>query len=121
MADPRHDLGRRAEAVVADRLGATGWRILARRWRVAEGELDLVGLDPSGTLVGIEVRGRRSSRAGSAVESIDRRHLARLRAALIRYAVSERVAHADLRIDLVTLDQSPTGWRILRHPAIDAW
>ena len=92
MTDPRHHLGHRAESIVAERLGAMGWRILARRWKVSEGELDLVAIDPLGTLVGLEVRGRRSPRTGSALESIDRRHLARLRAALVRYAISEPVA-----------------------------
>jgi putative endonuclease len=121
VTDPRHHLGHRAESIVAERLGALGWRILARRWRVSEGELDLVALDPLGTLVGLEVRGRRSSRTGSALESVDRRHLARLRAALVRYANSEPVAHLALRLDLVALDRSATGWRMVRHPGIDGW
>ncbi len=121
MTDPRHQFGHRAESVVAERLGAMGWRILARRWKVSEGELDLVALDPLGTLVGLEVRGRRSPRTGSAVESVDRRHLARLRAALVRYAISEPVAHLALRLDLVAIDRSATGWRMVRHPGIDAW
>src|SRR5438552_18109596 len=109
MTDPRHALGLRAEALVAERLGVMGWRILARRWKVSEGELDLVAVDPLGTLVGLEVRGRRSARSGSALESVDRRHLARLRAALVRYAISEPVAHLALRLDLVTLDRLARG------------
>jgi putative endonuclease len=121
MTDPRHALGVRAESIVADKLGRIGWRILARRWRVSEGELDLVALDPLGTLVGLEVRGRRSSRSGSALESVDRRHLARLRAALMRYAISEPVAHRELRIDLVAFDRNASGWRMVRHPGIDGW
>src|SRR5437870_13688637 len=118
MADPRHDLGQRAESIVAERLRAMGWRILARRWKVSEGELDLVAVDPLGTLVGVEVRGRRSSRSGSALESVDRRHLARLRAALVRFADSERVVRRDLRVDLVAVDKTASGWRIVRHPGI---
>jgi putative endonuclease len=121
MTDPRHDLGLRAESLVAQRLAQSGWSILARRWKVSEGELDLVALDPLGTLVGVEVRGRRSSRAGSAAESVDRRHLARLRAALVRYAASEPVTHRGLRVDLVALDARPSGWRMVRHTGIDAW
>jgi len=121
MTDPRHHLGHRAESIVAERLGAMGWRILARRWKVSEGELDLVAIDPLGTLVGLEVRGRRSPRTGSALESVDRRHLARLRAALVRYAISEPVAHLALRLDLVALDRRERGWRMVRHQGIDGW
>jgi len=121
MTDPRHALGLRAEALVAERLGLMGWRILARRWKVSEGELDLVAVDPLGTLVGLEVRGRRSARSGSALESVDRRHLGRLRAALVRFAASEPVVRRELRVDLVAVDRTASGWRIVRHPGIDGW
>jgi putative endonuclease len=121
VADPRHALGLHTEALVAERLKALGWRIVARRWKVAEGELDLVAVDPAGTLVGVEVRGRSSRRAGSALESVDRRHLGRLRAALVRYAVSEPTAHRELRIDLVAVDRIMSGWRVTRHAGIDGW
>ena len=121
MTDPRHALGLKAEAMVAERLRAQGWRIVVRRWRVSEGELDLVAIDPSGTLVGVEVRGRSSARSGSAVESVDARHLARLRAALVRYAVSDPRPHRELRVDLVAVDRNPSGWSVIRHVGIDAW
>ena len=125
MGDPRHELGLRAEAAVAGWLERQGWEILARRWRVAEGEIDLVCCDTLATLVGVEVRLRRSERAGSGLESVDPRHLRRLRAALGRFAgqAAERTRFTALRIDLVTV--SPTDrdgrWRAVRHPAIDAW
>ncbi|HET7636760.1 MAG TPA: YraN family protein [Candidatus Limnocylindria bacterium] len=127
MTDPRHALGREAEEAVARWLTGEGWELLARRWRVAEGELDLVLRDPSGALVAVEVRARRSGRTGTALESLDAGHLRRLRSALARYARERHVAHAPLRIDLVTLtpapDRDPPGeaWRATRHPAVDAW
>lgn len=106
---------------MAERLGLLGWRILARRWRVSEGELDLVAVDPEGFLVGVEVRGRRSPRAGSALESVDRRHLSRLRAALVRYAVTEPLVRRELRVDLVAVDRTPSGWTMRRYGGIDGW
>jgi putative endonuclease len=121
VTDPRHAFGLRSEAMVADRLEAVGWQILARRWKVSEGELDLVALDPRGALVGVEVRGRRSRRSGSAVESVDRRRVGRLRAALVRYAINSPISHRELRIDLVAVDRSATGWRMTRHVGIDGW
>jgi putative endonuclease len=121
VADPRHRFGQEAEQRVAAALTARGWRVLARRFRVAEGELDLVCLDPVGTIVGMEVRARRSPRAGLAIESVRGGRIRRLRAALGRYLSGEVPAHRDIRIDLVTLDRTPRGWIMVRHPTIDGW
>jgi putative endonuclease len=124
VVDPRHDLGRRGEEAVASWLAAAGWIVLERRWRGGRGELDLVCLDPSGVLVGIEVKLRRTARAGSGEESVGAERLRRLRSALARYAADApaNLPHRGLRLDLVTL--SPVGadrWRLRRLPAIDAW
>lgn len=123
MADPRHDLGLRAEAAVAAWLEGNGWSVDARRWRRREGELDLVCRDPQGALVAVEVRLRRSPRAGSAAESVDGRRLKRLRAALITYA-REHDQRRELRVDLVTVvpfDRDANRWRVTHHRGIDGW
>jgi putative endonuclease len=122
MSDPRHELGRRAEAAVASWLADKGWQVLDRRWRGARGELDLVCLDPGGVLVGVEVKLRTTGRAGSAAESVDRRRLARLRAALVAYAVGGTIPHVDTRLDVVTVAPGDGDrWRLRRLPGIDAW
>jgi putative endonuclease len=124
MGNSRHKLGRDAEAAVAAWLSDAGWRVLARRWRTVDGELDLVCLDPDGTLVGVEVRARGSPRSGTPEESVDRRHVARLRVALAVYARRWVVGARALRIDLVSVSGEPGGtdrWRLRRLPAIDAW
>ena len=123
MPNPRHALGERAEAAVAEWLTTRGWTVLARRWRCAEGELDIVAFDPGQTLVGVEVKLRRTGRAGAPLESIDRHRLRRLRLALGRFAAGVQMAGSDgLRIDLVAV--TPTEacqWRLTHHPGIDAW
>jgi len=122
MTDPRHELGRRAEEAVADWLTVQGWRILDLRWRASHGELDLVCLDPGGVLVGVEVKLRRTERAGSGAESVDKRRVGRLRAALAAYAAGATVAHHGIRLDLVTMAPAGAGqWRLRRLPGIDAW
>jgi putative endonuclease len=122
MSAARHELGRRAEEAAAGWLTAAGWQVLARRWRGAGGELDLVCSDPSGALVGIEVRARRSARAGSPLESLDRRALLRRRSALGRYAVDQPLRPTALRLDLVTATPLADGrWSLHRYAAIDAW
>jgi putative endonuclease len=129
VADPRHQLGRRAEEAVAAWLAARGWRVLERRWGSPAGELDLVCRDPAGALVGVEVKLRSTGRAGTGVETLDRRRLGRLRAALATYArtasrpaAGTRLRPTELRLDLVTLAPEGDGrWRVRRLQGIDGW
>jgi putative endonuclease len=123
MSDPRHVLGERAEGAAAAWLETRGWTILARRWRCPDGELDLVAHDPDGVLVGIEVKVRRTGRAGDPLASIDRRRLLRLRRALGRFrSVATSSTGIGLRIDLVAFRPADHGqWQLSHHRAIDAW
>ena len=59
MTQQRLSTGRRAEQLVAARLEARGWRILARNARSRHGELDIVALDGR-TLVFLEVKAGRA-------------------------------------------------------------
>lgn len=123
MPNPRHALGARAEAATAAWLTTRGWSILARRWRCAHGELDLVALDPHRVLVAIEVKLRRTGRSGNPLESIDLHRLQRLRSALGCFvAEARRPVSAGIRVDLVAVRPGANGqWRLTHHPAIDAW
>jgi putative endonuclease len=123
VPDPRHALGARAEEATAAWLLGAGWRVLARRWRGGAGELDLVCLDPSGALVGVEVKLRRTARAGSAADSINRNRLRRLRGTLVQFAAGQETAFiAELRLDLVTVTPAEGGrWRLARFARVDAW
>jgi putative endonuclease len=108
MGDPRHDLGIAAEGAVAAWLQECGWRVLGRRVRApGGGEVDIVALDPDGILVGIEVRARRTKRAGIGAESIDVRKMARTGRTLAAFAAGSRVGHRGLRIDLVSVMPEP--------------
>lgn len=122
MSDPRHSLGRLAEAAAERWLSDAGWEILARRCRPdGGGEIDIAALDPNGVLVALEVRARRSRRAGTAAASLDERRIRRLRRSLAAFAVGSGRRHRGLRVDLVTAE--PAGeragtWRLSRIPAI---
>jgi Holliday junction resolvase-like predicted endonuclease len=122
MSDPRHTLGHAAEEAVAGWLTAAGWAILERRLRTgAGGEVDLIGLDPAGTLVAVEVRARRSDRTGAAATTVDHRRVRRLESTLVAYASSGTTRHRGLRVDLVTVEPSAgseRGWRLRRIPGI---
>ena len=122
MPNPRQALGERAEAAVAEWLTNRGWTVLARRWRCAEGELDIVARDPGRILVAVEVKLRQTGRAGAPLESVDRHRLRRLRSALGRYGAAEMPDVNGWRIDLVAVRAADAGeWRLTHHPGIDAW
>lgn len=122
MGDPRHDLGMNAERAVGAWLEESGWRLLGRRVRAPGGaEVDIVALDPDGVLVGIEVRARRTARAGIGTESIDARRTARTGRTLAAFAAGAGVDHRGLRIDLVSVMPEPgtdARWRLRRIPNI---
>jgi putative endonuclease len=123
MSDPRHRLGLAAEEAVATWLRSRGWIPLARRRRTpAGGEVDLVALDPEDVLVAVEVRARRTTRAGSAAVSLDPRRVARLRRSLAAIAGEAGApSHIGLRVDLVTAEPVPGfpgQWRLARIPAV---
>jgi putative endonuclease len=122
MGDPRHLLGLAAENAAARWLEGCGWSVVARRCRSPDGgEVDLVALDPDGALVAVEVRARRSSRAGAAALSVDARRVMRLRRTLATIGAASGTPHRALRVDLVTVepvDNCSDAWRLVRMPGV---
>jgi putative endonuclease len=104
------NFGERHAGLLLERRGHT---ILARQWRCAAGELDLVTLDGE-ELVFVEVRTRRGDRFGTPEDSLDRRKAARL----VRLGEHFLQAHPEhdgriWRVDLVALVLDRAG-RIVR-------
>lgn len=104
------DLGRLGEHLAARHLGEDGLELLARNWRIADGEvrgeLDLVAVEPAtATLVVCEVKTRRDAArfggAGAALHPQKHRRLRVLTAAFLREQ-PHRYAH--VRLDLVAVD-----------------
>jgi Holliday junction resolvase-like predicted endonuclease len=64
----QQEAGDAAESLVAERLAARGWSILARNVHFGRSELDIVATDPGppARLVVVEVRWRRSREFGGA-------------------------------------------------------
>jgi putative endonuclease len=106
--DPRHRLGRAAEALVAGRLERMGWRIVARNARTStvRGELDLVAID-GGTLVFVEVKALSAASAAGperpamAVGHRKRHKLRTLALAWLRDHDGSVPPHRTLRFDVV--------------------
>ncbi len=108
MTSARLGLGRLGETLVADRLAADGYEIVARNWRCTQGELDIVARH-LGAWVFVEVRTRRGRRFGTPEESltpIKRRHLA----AAAQCFLADRLALEEpWRVDLAAVELSPQG------------
>src|SRR5947199_5920367 len=81
---PAQIAGDEAEGLVAARLAAAGWTVLARNVRVGRDELDLVAVDPGPprSLVVVEVRRRGRRDFGLAEETLDYRKRRALRRAI---------------------------------------
>jgi putative endonuclease len=112
--------GDAAEELVANRLAAAGWSILARNVHVGRHELDLIAVDPGPppALVAVEVRWRADRGFGLPEETVDARKRIRVRAAayglLERGALPDgsRLPHLPLRFDLVVVEP---GDRVRHH------
>src|SRR5947199_10207817 len=103
MPDLRKRLGDFGEQAAAAHLTRQGYRLLARKWRCAYGEFDLVMRDGA-ALVFVEVRTRRGGAPGVAEESIGRAKRERLVALAYAYIEAAALpADAPWRIDVVAV------------------
>lgn len=121
----RQVAGDAAEDLVATRLVAAGWTVLARQVRVGRRELDIVAVDPGppGRLVILEVRWRSSRAFGLAEETFDARKRGHVIAAALglvdagRLPDGRALPRLPLRLDLVVVEPGarPTDGPRLRH------
>jgi putative endonuclease len=100
--DPRHELGRRAEALACDRLAAAGLEVVARNWRCRHGEIDLVARAP-GLVVFCEVKARRSSVYGTPAAAVTWRKQARLRALAAAWLAATDHPPGRVQFDVITV------------------
>ena len=104
----RQVTGRRGEDYAAQQLAARGCTVLARNWRCAEGEIDIVAADGD-TLIFVEVRTRHGDRFGTPEESITPRKRAHLIAAAEAYLDEHGAIDRDWRIDLAAIELDARG------------
>ena len=104
----RRDLGDFGERVAAAHLEAQGYRILATKFRVREGEVDIVA-ERDGTVAFVEVKTRRGGAMGGAAEAVDRRKAERLLLAAEAYALEHPELPPGRRIDVIAIDLERDG------------
>lgn len=113
----RQKAGDAAEALVAERLAARGWLILARNIHAGRSELDIVAVDPGppARLVVVEVRWRRSREFGLPEETFDYRKRAHLRAGVARLLERGQLPDGSdlprlpISLDLAVVEPGPGG------------
>lgn len=106
-------IGEFGERLAVEHLRDDGMEILARRWRCALGEVDVVAVD-DGCLVVVEVKTRRSVLAGEPVEAVTAEKLGRLRRLTGAWLAQQERHWPDVRIDVVAVRLSRT-----RAPHVD--
>lgn len=109
------ELGLRGEREAEEYLTARGCVIEARNYRTRWGEIDLVGRDGE-TVVFVEVKTRRSVRAGTGAEAVTARKRDSLRAAAASYLQRNGLDGAPLRFDVVEVYPAAGGGRIHHIP-----
>ncbi|HZC47245.1 MAG TPA: YraN family protein [Candidatus Acidoferrum sp.] len=101
----RLPLGRRGERAAEKYLRRSGYRIVARNFRAAGAEIDVVAMDGA-TLVFVEVKTRRSRDAGAPEEAVDERKQTRMRRAAEAFARRYRSNDIEMRFDVIAVDAS---------------
>ena len=102
--------GRTAETQAAEALGRAGWQVLARRLRMAGGEIDLVA-ERDGVTAMIEVKARPSlAEAAYAVQPRQQRRM--ISAATSALAMNPGWGRNGVRFDVVVVDRIGQGRRI---------
>jgi putative endonuclease len=89
----RRRLGRRGEEAAAQWYSGAGYTVVDRNWRCSAGEIDLVALEPGGSVVVIcEVKTRSSTSFGSPAEAVTVAKQRRLRRLAALWLAGQRTA-----------------------------
>ena len=95
-------LGQRGERAAERHLKRCGYRIVARNFRAAGAEIDLIAMEGE-TLVFVEVKTRSGDSAGAPVDAVDQRKQDRMRRAAEVFAARSRAGDRLMRFDVVAI------------------
>lgn len=106
-------LGADGEDYAARYLVGTGFAVVARNWRCAAGEIDIVARDGA-TLVIVEVKSRTSTAYGDPAEAVTFRKQQKLQE-LARHWLREHPHRGPVRFDVISVLAPKQGARRLEH------
>ncbi len=102
MPTHRQKTGHYGEALAERYLIEAGYQIVAKNWRCAAGELDLIARQGD-TLVFVEVRTRRGAQLGSPEESITPAKQAKLTELAYTFLAENALEDDNWRIDVIAI------------------
>lgn len=102
-SSPNLRLGDGGEALAARWYTRRGYKVVARNWRCANGELDLV-LTRRGELVFCEVKTRSSRRYGHPVEAVTQTKQRRIRQLAVQWMTATGTHRRRLRFDVAAVE-----------------
>ncbi len=108
------DLGLNGELLAERFLAAKGMKIVDRRVRYKQGELDLVAKDGN-DWVFVEVKTRKSAEFGTAAEAFTLQKARRMRRAVELYIQENSLHGQSVRCDFVGIDLDPDGMPEISH------
>jgi putative endonuclease len=111
MTLARQQFGMHGEDLAVRALEQAGYAILARRYRVRAGEIDIIALDGR-CLVFVEVKSRHGGRFGGAAVAVTPWKRRKIVAVATDYLARHRVAARVCRFDVVTVASEPDGPRV---------
>lgn len=94
--------GKQAEELACQYLQDQHLTLISQNYYCRRGEIDLIMQDHQ-TLVFIEVRYRKNSRFGSALESIDHRKQAKIITTAEHYLLESKADYIDYRFDVIAI------------------
>ncbi|GAA3355609.1 MULTISPECIES: YraN family protein [Saccharopolyspora] len=109
-----HALGRAGERLAAEHLERLGVSVLARNWRTARGELDIIGTDGD-LVVFCEVKTRSGIDYGAPLNAIGPNKIRRLRELARAWLAERRLVGCRVRFDVISILWPPKGPITLDH------
>jgi putative endonuclease len=103
------NFGNDGEILARKFLESRGLEILATNFHSKDGEVDLIARDDSKILF-VEVKARRSSKFGSAIESVTDAKIDKIVAAGEKFLLENSLENADWRVDVITIEDGTLKW-----------
>jgi putative endonuclease len=111
---PKDAVGKYGEDLAARHFVGAGLTVLARNWRCAAGEIDIVARDGN-VLVIAEVKTRRTTAYGTPAQAITRHKADKLRELALMWLREHPAGGAGVRFDVVSVLLPRSGGPQLEH------